>query len=48
MDVSKIKAMGWKAKISLEEGIRMVYAEYHEIVDRWPLTTLTGFVENSK
>lgn len=28
MDVSKIKAMGWTAKIGLEEGIRMVYAEY--------------------
>jgi len=30
MDVSKINAMGWKAKISLEEGIRMVYAEYEK------------------
>ena len=28
MDVSKINAMGWKAKITLEEGIRMVYGEY--------------------
>jgi GDP-L-fucose synthase len=28
MDVSKLKAMGWMAKIHLEEGIRMVYAEY--------------------
>lgn len=28
MDVSKINALGWKAKISLEEGIRSVYAEY--------------------
>lgn len=28
MDVSKINAMGWKAKISLEEGIRRVYGEY--------------------
>ncbi|HEV3221405.1 MAG TPA: GDP-L-fucose synthase [Puia sp.] len=28
MDVSKLKAMGWTAKIHLEEGIRMVYAEY--------------------
>ena len=28
MDVSKLKAMGWTAKIQLEEGIRMVYAEY--------------------
>jgi len=28
MDVSKINAMGWKARISLEDGIRMVYEEY--------------------
>ncbi len=28
MDVSKINAMGWKARITLEEGIRMVYGEY--------------------
>jgi GDP-L-fucose synthase len=36
MDVSKINAMGWKAKISLEEGIRRVYGEYREslTVDR--------------
>jgi GDP-L-fucose synthase len=27
MDVSKIHAMGWKHKIGLEEGIRMVYEE---------------------
>jgi len=25
MDVSKINAMGWNAKIGLEEGIRDVY-----------------------
>jgi GDP-L-fucose synthase len=30
MDVSKINAMGWKARISLEEGIRMVYGEYQK------------------
>ncbi len=30
MDVSKIKAMGWTAKIGLEEGIRMVYGEYQK------------------
>ena len=30
MDVSKINAMGWKAGITLEEGIRMVYGEYRE------------------
>jgi len=28
MDSSKINAMGWKPRIGLEEGIRMVYAEY--------------------
>ncbi len=28
MDVSKLKSMGWEAKIHLEEGIRSVYAEY--------------------
>ena len=27
MDVSKINALGWKAKISLEEGIKKVYQE---------------------
>jgi GDP-L-fucose synthase len=30
MDVSKMTSMGWKARISLEEGIRSVYAEYHK------------------
>lgn len=36
MDVSKINAMGWKARITLEEGIRMVYGEYQKsmTVDR--------------
>jgi GDP-L-fucose synthase len=28
MDVSKLKTLGWQAKISLEEGIRRVYGEY--------------------
>ncbi|HEY8365912.1 MAG TPA: GDP-L-fucose synthase [Bacteroidia bacterium] len=28
MDVSKINNLGWKAKISLEEGIKAVYEEY--------------------
>jgi GDP-L-fucose synthase len=28
MDVSKLTAMGWQARIHLEEGIRMVYEEY--------------------
>ena len=30
MDVSKLKAMGWQAKIGLEEGIRIVYADYQK------------------
>jgi GDP-L-fucose synthase len=30
MDVSKLGAMGWKARISLEEGIRKVYAAYEK------------------
>ena len=30
MDVSKMTSMGWKARISLEEGIRSVYAEYQK------------------
>ena len=33
MDVSKINAMGWKARITLEEGIRMVYGDYQKTVD---------------
>jgi GDP-L-fucose synthase len=28
MDVSRIKALGWQARIGLEEGIRAVYADY--------------------
>ena len=28
MDVQKLHALGWKAKIGLEEGIRNVYKEY--------------------
>jgi GDP-L-fucose synthase len=36
MDVSKLKFMGWTARIHLEEGIRMVYGEYQKslTVDR--------------
>lgn len=30
MDVTKLNGLGWKAKISLEEGIRMVYQEIKE------------------
>jgi GDP-L-fucose synthase len=30
MDVSKINAMGWKARIPLEDGIRSVYSEYQK------------------
>jgi GDP-L-fucose synthase len=28
MDISKLKSMGWTAKIHLEDGIKMVYADY--------------------
>jgi GDP-L-fucose synthase len=28
LDVSKLEAMGWKARVSLEEGVRRVYREY--------------------
>jgi GDP-L-fucose synthase len=28
MDVSKLKSMGWQARISLEDGIRSVYEDY--------------------
>ncbi|MDP4130485.1 MAG: GDP-L-fucose synthase [Bacteroidota bacterium] len=30
LDISKLEAMGWKARVSLEEGIRMVYAAYEK------------------
>lgn len=30
MDVGKLTAMGWRAKIGLEEGIAAVYSEYQE------------------
>jgi GDP-L-fucose synthase len=33
MDVSKLKAAGWQAKIGLEEGIRQVYAQLEN--ERW-------------
>jgi len=33
MDVSKINTLGWKARISLEDGIRMVYAEYQKVMN---------------
>jgi GDP-L-fucose synthase len=32
MDHSKMKTMGWEAKVSLEEGIRRVYEEYQKKV----------------
>ena len=28
LDVSKINQLGWKAKTSLEEGVRKVYYDY--------------------
>jgi GDP-L-fucose synthase len=30
LDVSKINNLGWKEKISLEEGIKMAYKRYTE------------------
>jgi len=30
LDVLKINSLGWKAKVSLEEGIRMIYSKYSE------------------
>jgi GDP-L-fucose synthase len=30
MDVSKLHALGWKAEIGLEEGIRMVYEHFEK------------------
>jgi len=32
MEVSKLNALGWKAKISLEEGIRKVFEEIKDVV----------------
>jgi GDP-L-fucose synthase len=34
MDVSKLNGLGWKASITLEEGIKMVYNEIKDI--NWP------------
>jgi nucleoside-diphosphate-sugar epimerase len=36
MDVSKMKRLGWQARISLVEGIKEVYGEYEKklTVDR--------------
>ena len=31
MDVSKLHTLGWKHKINLEEGIRMVYKEVEQM-----------------
>jgi GDP-L-fucose synthase len=33
LDVSKLEAMGWKARVSLEEGVRRVYREYEGRMD---------------
>ncbi|EAJ2871188.1 GDP-L-fucose synthase, partial [Campylobacter upsaliensis] len=29
LDNSKINALGWEAKINLEEGVQMMYQWYH-------------------
>jgi GDP-L-fucose synthase len=34
LDVSKVKQLGWKPKIGLEEGIKKVYEEYNIKLDR--------------
>jgi GDP-L-fucose synthase len=34
MDVTKLKAMGWQAKISLEEGIERVYNDFEKISEK--------------
>lgn len=37
LDVSKIHALGWKHKISLEEGVKMAYADFlknHQLVNQ--------------
>nr|WP_315190288.1 hypothetical protein [uncultured Flavobacterium sp.] len=31
MDVSKLNSLGWKAKITLEEGIKKVYEEIKDL-----------------
>jgi nucleoside-diphosphate-sugar epimerase len=30
MDITKLRSLGWQARISLEEGIKMVYEELME------------------
>jgi GDP-L-fucose synthase len=32
MNVSKINSLGWKEKVSLDEGIELVYLKYIKIV----------------
>jgi len=31
LDVSKLMALGWKPKISLEEGVKMVYKDVEQM-----------------
>lgn len=40
LDVSRLHALGWKHKISLEEGIRQVYASYQSVQDASPVSGL--------
>lgn len=42
LDISKIKEMGWEAKISLEEGIRKAYGDYLERLEQGMLRGSTA------
>jgi GDP-L-fucose synthase len=38
LDVSRLSAMGWKAKVSLPEGLKKAYADFltHAVREQWP------------
>jgi GDP-L-fucose synthase len=40
MDVSRLSSLGWKAKISLEDGIRKVYEEVKDM--QWSEKSLSA------